>query len=220
MEYLTPVSSVITVVIWIIYLQLFFREYHRNSRPYLVFHHAHNDNPDAICMLVNMGEKAVHVQCVQAVVCLRDGQQRSMTITDFNRINPDNELIQQKIRQGPVGPGGYLLLGTFREILLGSGTDETHTNWSIDDVDQLELRVAVIHGPSKFPVGARRSFTVSQQPHLRLYPTNIHTEQLVRRRDWPVVRGWVESELNPQRRGSDESDNSSQQRANGGETRD
>lgn len=220
MEYLTPVSSALTVVIWIIYLQLFFWQYRRNSRPYLVFHHAHNDNPDALCMLVNMGEKAVHVQCVQAVLCLRNGEQRSMTITDFNRINPDNELIQQKIRQGPVSAGGYLLLGTFREIMLGSGTDEKNTNWSIDDVEELELRVAVIHGPSKFPVGARRSFTVSSQPHLRLFPTNIHTEQLIRRHDQSVVRGWIEAELNPQRTGSGESDSSSQQRANGDEARD
>ena len=65
MEYISPISSAVMAVIWIVYFQLFLIQYQRNNRPYMVIHHAQNENPDALCLLVNMGKETIHVQCVQ-----------------------------------------------------------------------------------------------------------------------------------------------------------
>jgi hypothetical protein len=210
MEFLAPVSTTVMAVIWVIYLQLFFVQYRRNSRPYLVFHHAQNDNPDALCLLVNMGELPVHVQTVQAVVYFKNGESITTTVTDFERINTEQHNVQQSLRQGPLLSGGYLVLGTFRNILCGD-QDESEGNRRMDQIEGLELRVAVIHGPSRFPVGARRSFRIEHQPQPRIQPANIHTEQLSRKRDQNTVREWIECDLNPRRKGSSESDSSSQE---------
>lgn len=210
MEWLAPISTAVMAVIWVIYFQLFLLQYRRNSRPYLVFHHAQNDNPDALCLLVNMGELPVHVQTVQAVIQYNSGRSETSTVTDFQRINSEQQNIQQSLRQGPLLSGGYIVLGTFRNILLGEHNDETQTG-RMEDIEALELRVAVIHGPSRFPVGARRSFRIEHNPHTRVQPTNIHTEQLTRKRDQNEVREWIENDLNPSRTGSSESDSSSQQ---------
>lgn len=210
MEYLAPISTAIMAVIWVIYFQLFLLQYRRNSRPYLVFHHAQNDNPDAICLLVNMGEQPVHVQTVQAVVHLKNGKSLISAVTDYQRINPEQQNIQQSIRQGPVLSGGYIVLGTFRNILLGEN-DDSFDNRRLEDIEELVLRVAVIHGPSGFPVGARRSFQIEHRPKTRIQPANIHTEQLARRRDKAIVRQWIENDLNPSRTGKSESDSSSQE---------
>jgi len=43
-----------------------------------------------------------------------------------------------------------------------------------------------------------------------IYPRNIHTEQLTRRKDRQEVISWIESELNPRRVGQSESDSSDQ----------
>lgn len=207
MEYLAPISTAVMAVIWIIYFQLFFWQYRRNSRPYLVFHHAQNDNPQALCLLVNMGELPVHVQTVQAKVYFKSGESCLSTVTDFDRVNPEQQNLQQSLRQGPILSGGYLVLGTFRDMLLN-----THNGaHALEDVEALELRVAVIHGPSRFPVGARRLFEIEHEPHTRIQPVNIHTEQLTKRRDQTTVREWIESDLNPSRTGSAESDSSSQE---------
>lgn len=207
MEYLAPISTAVMAFIWIIYFQLFFWQYRRNSQPYLVFHHAQNDNPQALCLLVNMGELPVHVQTVQAKAYFTSGESSLSTVTDFERVNPAQENLQQSLRQGPVLSGGYLVLGTFQDMLLN-----THNGaHALEDVEALELRVAVIHAPSRFPVGARRLFEIKHHPHTHIQPVNIHTEQLSRRRDQTEVRQWIEADLNPSRTGSSESDSSPQQ---------
>ncbi|MDR5898677.1 hypothetical protein QC823_06715 [Halomonas vilamensis] len=48
------------------------------------------------------------------------------------------------------------------------------------------------------------------QQRTRLYPQNIHTEQLVKRRYRRDVTSWIEQELNPERTGQSESDSSEQ----------
>ncbi|MDQ2077217.1 hypothetical protein [Marinimicrobium sp. ABcell2] len=210
MEYVAPISSAIMALVWVVYFQLFFLQYKRNNRPYLVIHHAQDEMPDALCLLVNMGEQPVHVLCVQAIAYPRNGTPKSFTVTEYERVNPAQKDIQQVLRQGPLQPGGYLVLGSFRNIVLGRQSSEEHSGYLLEDFERLEIRAAVIHGPSKFPVGARRLFYFHHQDGTRVYPQNIHTEQLIRRQDLRTVRTWVEDELNPKRTGGQESDYSEQ----------
>ncbi|MBZ2168932.1 hypothetical protein [Marinobacter sp. F4216] len=79
-----------------------------------------------------------------------------------------------------------------------------------ESVQALEIRAAMIHGPSKYPIGVRRRFHLRQRNGTCVYPQNIHSEQLVRRRDQKEVVQWVEQELNPKHVGSSESDSSDQ----------
>lgn len=211
MDYIGAVSSAVMAVVWIIYFQVFFIQYKRNNRPYLVIHHAQNENPDALCLLVNMGKETVHIQCVQVVVFTRAGEQRELTVTEYRRVGADDHSIQQVLRQGPLQPGGYLLLGSFRSIILGRRSEDDDAEYLLEDITDIELRAAVIHGPSRSPVGVRRHFVLQHEGGgTRIFPRNIHSEQLTRRRDRNEVRRWVECELRPQREGSGESETSDQ----------
>jgi len=210
MEYIAPVSSAIMALVWIVYFQLFFIQYQRNNRPYLVIHHAQNENPDALCLLVNMGKETVHVQCVQVALFPRDGEEKIMTVTEYRRIQADDSNVHQVLRQGPLQPGGYLVLGSFRNIILGRRSEESDTDYLFEDIVDIEIRAAVIHGPSKYPVGVRRSFTLQHEGQPEIFPRNIYSEQLVRRKDRHEVRRWLESELRPERKGRSESDSSDQ----------
>jgi len=209
-DYLTPVSSAVMAVVWIVYFQLFFLQYKRSNRPYLVIHHAQNENPDALCLLVNMGKETVHVQCVQVVLYTRHGEEKTMTVTEYSRVGADDANVHQVLRQGPLQPGGYLVLGSFRNIILGRKSEESDSNYLFEDIKEMEIRAAVIRGPSKYPVGVRRNFTLRHEGGTAIFPRNIHSEQLVRRKDRHEVRHWIEQELNPERRGSSESDSSDQ----------
>lgn len=210
MEYIAPISSAVIAVVWVIYFQLFFVQYRRNNRPYLVIHHAQNDNPGALCLLVNMSKEPVHVQCVQACIRTKHHEQEVFTVTRYDRVNADDTNIQQSLRQGPVQPGGYLVLGTFRDIILGQRSEEEDAGQLLENATELELRAAVIHGPSQYPVGARRRFYLHHNKRTRIYPQNIHTEQLVKRRYRRDVAGWIEQELNPERTGQSQTDSSEQ----------
>lgn len=211
MDYVTPVSSAIMALVWVVYFQLFFIQYKRSSRPYLVIHHAQNESPDALCILVNMGKEPVHIQCVQALIQTQEGDEELFTVTRYDRVNADDSNIPQSLRQGPLQPGGFLVLGTFRNIILGHRTDEPGAGEDLlPNVRTLELRAAMIHGPSRRPVGVRRRFYLQHRGGTLIYPQNIHSEQLVRRRDRREVSRWIESELNPRRVGESESDHSTQ----------
>lgn len=199
-------------IVWIIYFQLFFVQYQRNNRPYLVIHHAQNENPDALCLLVNMGKETVHVQCVQVVLHTRAGEQKVMTVTEYRRVSADDTNVHQVLRQGPLQSGGYLVLGSFRNIILGKRSDESESDYLFEDIIGIEVRAALIHGPSSHPVGVRRSFGLEHEGGPSIYPANIHSEQLTRRKDRHEVRKWLEEELQPERPGRSESDDSDQSR--------
>lgn len=196
MEYVAPISSAIMAFIWVVYLQLLFTQYRRNSRPYLIFHHSQNESPDALCLLVNMGEMAIHIECVQAVVTLHSGETHKLAVTQFKRVNVMDQNIQQTLRQGPLLNGGYLVLGTFRDIIenteLGKGGAIV-----LEQVKSLELRAAAIHGPSKYPVGARRYFELTHDENSCIFPKQIYTEQMVKRKQQKEVIKWIEIELKP-----------------------
>lgn len=212
MDYITPLSSAIMALVWIVYFQLFFLQYRRNNRPYLVIHHAQNENPDALCLLVNMGKETVHVQCVQIALFTRAGEEKTMTVSEYRRIQSDDSNVHQILRQGPLQPGGYLVLGSFKNIILGRRSKEVDPNYLFEDIVDVEIRAAVIHGPSKYPVGVRRRFTLRHEAGSAIFPRNIYSEQLVKRKDRHEVRRWVETELRPEYRGSSESETSDQSR--------
>lgn len=211
MDYIGPISSAIMAIVWIVYFQVFFIQYKRNNRPYLVIHHAQNENPDALCLLVNMGKETVHVQCVQVVIFTRAGEERVMTVTEYRRVGAEDRSIHQVLRQGPLSPGGYLVLGSFRNIILGRRSEDDEAAHLFEDITNIELRAAFIHGPSWSPVGVRRHFVLEHSADgAQIYPRNIYSEQLTRRKDRPEVRRWVECELRPEREGGGESENSDQ----------
>lgn len=196
MDYVSPISNLGMVIIWVIYLQLFFIQYRRSSRPYLVVHHGQNESADSMCMLVNMGKEAVHVQCVQIVVQTQDDDERLLTVTRYEHVNSDENNLRQSLRQGPLESGDFLVLGSFRDMLSGACGDH-ESDLSIEDIRTFTIRVAALHGPTSYPVGARRRFYMQHDGKSCVFPEYIYTEQLTKRRSKREVSRWIERELNP-----------------------
>ena len=73
-----------------------------------------------------MGERAIHIQCVQAVVTMQSGEIYELGVTQFKRVNVMEQNVQQTLRQGPLLNGGYLVLGTFRDIIENAEAAKVH----------------------------------------------------------------------------------------------
>lgn len=210
MDYLNPISNLAMVIIWVIYLQLFLIQYRRGSRPYLVIHHGQNESADSMCLLVNMGKEAVHVQCVQVVVQTRDDTESLLTVTRYERVSSDDNNLRQSLRQGPLESGDFLVLGSFRDILTGACGDDSEPGQGIDHIRAFTIRAAVMHGPSSYPVGARRRFYLEHNGKSCVFPEYIYTEQLTKRRSKREVSRWIERELNPRHTGQFVTENTDQ----------
>jgi len=205
-------------VIWVVYLQLALRQYRRSSQPVLLIHHAHQDELDALCLFVNMSGEPVHVSSIVVnVYGVNSDDCERRYISEYQRINPNENSGQLGLRQGPVQPGGYLVLGSFADILLNesagskNGRDSSRMQSVASRVSSIEICIAVIHGSKDFHVGARRRFFIENdgvRNIIRAY--NIYTEHLLTRRKSKIVREWVESDLKPMHVGSSESDETEQ----------
>lgn len=210
-ENLTVLSNVTMTIVWLVYLHLFLREHKRHNRPFLIIHHAQGCDPGALCLIVNMSKEPVHVLCVVAEVRGADGHVRR-DVSDYRRFTPDDQNVQATLRQGPIQPGGYLTLGTFENIILGrqsiadddEGSDDHLA--SLYEAKSLNLMVAVNHGPTRMPIGARRQFVVEKDDDGKVIvrATSIATEQMIKRSKRKEVKQWVEAHLEPKRRHKEE----------------
>lgn len=157
------VCDVLMVLIWAVYLQLFFRSLRRGNRPTMFIHHAQGNDPLAPCLFVNMSKDPVHIQCAIAYIKTKQGT-ATRYLTDNAWVRDDDRRFNPESREGPIEPGGYLELGSFADILLGrkSGDTPHAVAQQLHDYQQLQLCVAVNHGPSEHHVGVRRTFAIEQ----------------------------------------------------------
>lgn len=208
---ISALCSILMTFVWIVYLHIALVQYRRTNRPFLIIQHAHDDDPKALCFFVNMSKEPVHVLCVLAHI-QGDKGNIHRNITDYDRVTPDDHNVQQRLRQGPIQPGGYLALGSFEEIILGKrsgpddGEDSTHLLSTLHGINNLEICIALVHGPSRHHIGARRHFFIEREKgRFIIQARNIYTEQLVKRAKRKTVREWIERRVSPRHSGKSES---------------
>ena len=198
---ISTIASVLMTLAWVAYLQLALAQYMRANRPLLLIQHAHENDPSALCLFVNLSKEPVHLQTVIARVHSGD-ECTSFRITNYERITATEQHVQSKLRQGPIQPGGYLILGSFADIMLGNQSEDEDSDKSTADrlsqIDSLELCVAVVYASRKYHIGARRHFFLE---HLgdktKIHAYSIFTEQLVHRKQRSTVRAWVNAGVEP-----------------------
>ncbi|WP_126798353.1 hypothetical protein [Aliidiomarina soli] len=198
---ISTIASVVMTLAWVAYLHLALTQYMRANRPFLVIQHAHENDPSALCLFVNLSKEPVHLQAVIARVH-RGDECTSYRITNYERITATEQHVQSKLRQGPIQPGGYLVLGSFADIMLGNqSADESSSESTTDQLSQiasLELCVAVVYASKKHHIGARRHFFLEHlDEKTKIHAYSIFTEQLVRRKHRHTVREWVKAGVDP-----------------------
>ncbi|MFP4064989.1 MAG: hypothetical protein ACLFS0_05740 [Bacteroidales bacterium] len=216
-EIIAAFTGLATVIIWLFYLNIFWHEHQRNRRPFLLIHHATAQDPEASCMIVNMSKEAVHIQCVIVTLEQAKGYSRHY-LTGYSRINPQEEVSQPSLREGPLMPGGYIILGTFTDLLLGRDIGlekDQHKDRlrqfpdirQLKNIKSMEICVAVTHGQTANPIGARRAFFVEKHNNeIKIRSYSIYTEQLIKRKKRKIVKEWVEQRLEPKLRGDNQNE--------------
>lgn len=206
-DWLSTASDILIVLIWTFYLQLFYRDTKRRNRPFMIIHHAQGQDAEGLCLFVNMSQDPIHVQCVVAYLSGPD-EQTARYVTDYRRLTHDERDMGARLREGPIQPGGYLVLGLFEHIILGAQSEDgVHEERErLERYEQLQLCVAVTHGPSDRHIGVRRTFAIEHKlGKVSVRAHSIYTEQLVTRRKRKTVRRWVEEGLDPECRGAEQS---------------
>lgn len=207
-------ASVVMTLAWVAYLHLALTQYRRSNRPFLVIQHAHESDPSALCLFVNLSKEPVHLQAVIARVH-RGDKCTVFRITDYERLTATEQHVQSKLRQGPIQPGGYLVLGSFADIMLGKQSKDEEDDQSSTDrlcgIDSLELCVAVVYASKNYHIGARRYFFLEHlNKKTKIHAHSIFTEQLVQRKHRRTVSEWVNAGVDPWKEQETEDESQSQ----------
>ncbi len=198
-QLISALGSITMVFIWLLYLQLFYLQFRRQRKPCLVIHHEQGNGPSDLCLLVNMSSEPIHVQCILAKIRVED---RTVTrpVTELGEVSPTSQQLESTLRQGPICPGDYLVLGTLERIVNLQPLIEEQMQAHSEETEQsfpypldIEIRIVAVHGPSDHLVGACRRFNVRRRENKWvLDASQFQTDQLSSHRHLKTVEKWVE----------------------------
>lgn len=180
---ITAVTSLISVLIWLVYAQLLYQNYRRQRRPKIIISQVGERNIDSLCLLSNMSQEAIYIECVQLLAHTEE-HSACVNITDFvDQLDGDDMQIVpgSGTYQGPLASGNCLTLGSFKRMTerLLIQTQVGDNKIKKEDIKQLTVRIVATYGPENRPVGAFRTFLLEtdEQSALRLYPERVYTGQ-------------------------------------------
>lgn len=184
-DIITALTSIGTLLVWVVYLQIFVNGYRRQLRATLLITRGAGDELDARCFLSNMSSGAVHVASV--LVTLHTPSRTIVRpVTDIR--DPQGEITEEGgrwTRQGPLGSGERRDLGSFGSLVRQVLSQPSAAGEPPDlSVRKITIQVIGIYGSEELPVGARRAFVLyPENGRWQLAGEELNTRQIRSRRE-------------------------------------
>ncbi|ODN71039.1 hypothetical protein [Methylobrevis pamukkalensis] len=168
----SALTSAGTLVVWLVYLQVFISSYRSSLRATLVITRGAGEGLAARCLLANMSSGAVYVSSVQIRLALEGGDVAGAVT------NIDTE---GTTRQGPLEAGASRDLGSFGDLVRQAFAAAARPPSSFR---RMTVEAVGIYGSEDLPVGARRTFLIrGDGATTALRSEELWTEQIRGRRD-------------------------------------
>lgn len=169
--------SVVTALVWIVYLQLFLVGFLRQRRSEILVSRGAGVGLDARCYIANLGFEPIYIS--QLLMSVRTPDQTfSAAITDRESLTEEQMRDpKQATNQGPLKSGDSYDAGSFGELvrraLRIAGGDEDA------DVRSFELTVVALHASSAAFVAAVREYDVIERESWKdIAPRGLETRQI------------------------------------------
>lgn len=177
---ISALTSIGTLIVWIVYLQIFVSSYRRQLHATMLITRGAHEGEATRCLVSNMSAAPIYVQSV-LVTLETDGGSIVSPATDIGEIRDDSrESSLADSRQGPLEPGQVKDIGSF-ENLMTHGLRQKDLSFS--DVRTVLIEVVAAYASEDLPIGARRRFVVTGAAGtVRLRGDTIQTTQIRKRR--------------------------------------
>lgn len=215
-DLLSLVISFGTLLIWLIYAQLLYLGFRRQRRPRLIINRGKKKDINALCIISNMSVESIFIEYIIATLDTSRGQ-IVMDVTDFEQqYSDDDDLdnneeenrkarrvlndsrVNENTRQGPLGSGDFLHIGTFYDLIVRMTRDEgiemgNHRPKGGLTLDRLTIRLVGIYGPEDMPIGAERSFDLEDNGDFcSLTPSSWDTKRMASMRQRRELRKQIQ----------------------------
>nr|WP_297460596.1 hypothetical protein [uncultured Halomonas sp.] len=200
-EVLSVLTSIGTLIIWLVYAQLLYLGFRRQRRPRIIINRGKRKDIDALCIISNMSVESIFIEYIIAELETSHGTV-VMDVTDYEQAYEEGDekgentedrepqrimpygRIEENTRQGPLESGGFLHIGSFSDVIKRLARDEGIEMIGDRPTGDLEfqrltIRLITIYGPEDMPVGAERSFNLESNEHsYALIPASWDTKRL------------------------------------------
>lgn len=175
-QLISALTGMGTLLVWVIYLQVFVSSYRRQLRATLLITRGPGDGLAARCFVTNMSAGPVYVQSVLVAL-----ETPTTTFLMPATETQDEEqraysLPLERTRQGPLQPAAIRDIGSF-EHLMAPALHEAGDR--PEAVRAVTIVVLGVYGSEDLPIGARRRFVVTPSgARRRLHGATLDTEQI------------------------------------------
>ncbi|MEP3562596.1 MAG: hypothetical protein ABJM19_09935 [Marinobacter sp.] len=201
-QWISPVTSIGTMMIWIFYAQLLYSSYARQTRARILINRAVGDEGiDSPCLVCNMSGESVYVYFVMVRVETTDGE-FFVPATDCGHASAERDSVDLNTRthQGPLASGSCMQLCSFNDMLERAGRlagapikDGQLTEPEVE-LKAMEYHVICIYGSDKRPFGAIRRFEIEHDDSGRysLVATTTDTQKRSSLRYQKQISQWLQ----------------------------
>ncbi|MFD1913080.1 hypothetical protein [Halodurantibacterium flavum] len=188
--WISPLASVLTLLVWVVYLQLFLMTYLRQRRTEILISIGAGRGLGARCFVANLGMEPIYISDILLTVGAGDQQHRA-AVTECNEVpREDLNTPASATNQGPLRAAQSHDIGAFDTLIARA---RNATGAPLAESDLRELRVLVIGWTASTAtlVAAERSFDIVADTSTpngapRVRPNDLRTHQIrsffVRRR--------------------------------------
>ncbi len=188
-------ASIGMLVIWSVYLHIFWRSHQRRGTPKLLINWGEGRELSARCFVTNMSEGAVFIQSVIVDLETPPSHHR-VFISDAEDLRNSRTPSGWKhmTRQGPVGPGKLVDMGSFEGILAYAlhekAGDKSTGEKNLEEsslgrkIHQFEITIIGMYGSEDALIGASRRFEIVRaRGKACLRSATVETRQIVSARE-------------------------------------
>lgn len=190
-QLITALTGVGTLLVWVIYLQVFVSSYRRQLRATLLITRGPGEGLAARCFVTNMSAGPVYVQSVMVTL---EAPQRTLVMpaTEIHDAERDAHALQ-RTRQGPLQPAQIRDIGSFDHLIapaLREIGDRVEAREALEALEGVTITVVGAYGSEDLPIGARRRFALAMSgDKVQLHGATIETEQIRKRRERRTLLG-------------------------------
>lgn len=203
-QVLSLAISTCSVLVWVVYLQVYVRAYRRQRRFKILINRSHGRGLKTSCLVSNMSSEAIYVQSLVAVVESPDNRWEC-PLTDLSTLNEHESAHSGAgslpTRQGPLAAGAVRNMGTYKSLIehvLMYNTDHPvePTDEVYESLTSFEVTVLGVYASEDLMVGARRKFDLKHTDgKSELIAQTITAEQIRSKRERRALTTLLVKEL-------------------------
>ncbi|MBE3638832.1 hypothetical protein [Mangrovicoccus algicola] len=181
---LQVIVSLLTTLVWIVYLHVFLWGYMRQTRSGLLVTRAGAQDAEGRCIVSNMGSEPAFLVDVLAEFTL-DGRRSTVSVVDRIELwDRETDPTVGVSAVGPLASGGYVDIGSFSEILSRAGR-KTGPEGPPPRPERLRLLAVAATSQARQLVAAQRDFDLvpaERSGRLQVLPVEVEATQIRSRR--------------------------------------